>query len=334
MPSQNVHAFIIHGRFFKGLKMKSQLPVVSLFFSLILFFSVCAHASWQTQNFAGSTVHLYTPNYVPQISAPTEEQSELPLSLMINLHGCAQKSDILKDHGNWPSAADTFNTIVAIPSVPNGGVIAGCWDYYGLNHSESNRHNAFVIGLAKKLRDEYGVDSDRVYISGLSSGAGLSLVLGCMAPDIFSGLGLNAGPSVGTSSGEISRATISLEQVIQNCEKLSQGKSPFFKNQKASIIYGNNDFLVDPKYNKKNGEALAKIYGSDSQVSFDPSSFPGSNSQGIGLLYKVGNAQRVSVIENAGLGHNWPAGQGGSSRSFVNKNSLNYPYYLLKFLTQ
>lgn len=280
--------------------------------------------AWETKSYFGSDVHLYFPK---------GHTSSKSYPLMINLHGCAQKGSILRDHGNWPSAADTFGVIVAVPEVPRGGVIAGCWDYYGLNHTRSNRHNGFVIDLTEKLITELSIDEDQVFVSGLSSGGGLSLVLGCLAPDIFSGLGLNAGPSVGTSSGQISRATITREQVIANCRQLAGEKARYFNSQIASIIYGNNDFLVDPNYNRINGEALSQIYGSDGSESFNPEVFPGKNSAGFGTLSLVRKSPVVSIIENTGLGHNWPAGQGGSSRSFVNKNSLDYPYYLLQFLT-
>jgi len=281
-------------------------------------------SAWETKNYFGSDVHLYLPKGY---------SSSKRYPLMVNLHGCAQKGTILRDHGNWPSAADTFEVIVAIPEVPRGGVIAGCWDYYGLDHTRSNRHNGFIIDLTEKLITELSIDADQVFVSGLSSGGGLSLVLGCLAPDIFSGLGLNAGPSVGTNSGQISRATISVDQVMANCRQLAGDKARYFNSQIASIIYGNNDFLVAPDYNRINGKALSQIYGADGSESFNPEVFPGKSPAGFGSLSLVRKSPVVSVIENTGLGHNWPAGQGGSSRSFVNKNSLDYPYYLLQYLT-
>lgn len=292
--------------------------------SFLSLFMFNGHGAWETLNFMGSEVFVYTPGSV--------SRSNTQASLMVNLHGCAQKASVLKDHGNWQGAAEKFRTIVAIPQVPNGGVIAGCWDYYGLNHNSQNRHNKFIIELTKELIGTLNVDSSKVFLSGLSSGAGLSMVLGCLRPDLFKGIGLNAGPSVGTGSGDISRARISVETIINNCRELSGERASFLKDIKVSTIYGNNDFLVDPEYNRRNASAFSEMTESTQQQSFDPSTFPGTRPQGSGYLYFKGERAMVSVIENTGLGHNWPAGQGGSPRSFVSKTSLDYPYYLLNFL--
>lgn len=299
---------------------------MKFFFAPLFFlFSFSTFSAWETLDHEGSLVHLYKP-------AGYSQARNYPL--MVSLHGCAQKAEIIKDHGNWEEAADQFNVIVAIPRVPNGGVIAGCWDYYNTNHTRTNRHNGFVISLAQRLVGELNVQRDKVFVSGLSSGAGLSMVLGCMAPDVFSGIGLNAGPSLGTSSGEISRATIKEDQVKQNCVTLAGNNLNSLKKMKVSIIYGNNDFLVDPNYNRMNARVFSSLLDTDQETTFNPNEYPGENSKGSGILYLRGNEEIVSIIENTGLGHNWPAGQGGSSRSFVNKNSLNYPYYILEFFTK
>lgn len=290
------------------------------FFSLV---SVSGEslATWSTLNHEGSTVHIYTPSKLKKKP-----------SLMVNLHGCAQKGTALRGHGNWEKAADQFETVVVIPEVPNRGVIAGCWDYYGLNHTRSNRHNGFILSLIEKVVGLYNINQNKIYISGLSSGGGLSMVLGCMAPDIFAGFALNAAPSVGTKSTEVSRSRMPTEEIKKNCLKLAGSKSPFLRSQVAALVFGDNDFIVDPDYNRKNAQALSEIYQATSEDQLDLSTLKGSNTKGSGTLYKLRGKEVVSLIENTGLGHNWPAGNGGAPASFVSKNSVDFPFYLLSFL--
>jgi poly(3-hydroxybutyrate) depolymerase len=291
-----------------------------LIFSFL--FSTLSFADWETIEFEGTKVFVFIPKNRKRFSP-----------LMLNLHGCGQKAQALVDHGNWKAAANSFKTIIAIPEVPGGGVIAGCWDYYGLNHTRSNRHNGFVLGLVEKLKKKFSIDKNKVFIAGLSSGGGESFVLACLAPDIFKGVGLNASPSVGTTSKEIARAVISIDQVVKNCNTLAGRRSRLLKNMKVSIIYGDNDYLVDRKYSAINAQAFNKLNGFSKLTSIDMSSLKGANTKGKGTLYGLSEDRGIiSLIENSGLGHNWPAGQGGSSRNFISKNSINYPHYLLEFL--
>jgi poly(3-hydroxybutyrate) depolymerase len=299
----------------------------ALIFSFMLISPV--KAEWKQESLNNVQVHYYLPKVNGFLKLATKK------ALMINLHGCSQKAEDLKKDGNWENSADEFNMIVALPKVPNGGVIAGCWDYYGADHTETNRHNGAVLSVVKALlaKPELNIDPNQVYISGLSSGGGLSMVLGCLSPDVFAGMGLNAGPSTGTSSNEIGRPKTSYETMLNTCKKLASTKSDFFKTQLTSIIYGSNDFIVSPTFNTNNAEIMRTIYGANNKTSFDTKKLEGTNTDGSGTLWADERGPRVSLIMNTNLGHNWPAGQGGNGGSFINKKSINYPHYLAEFFS-
>jgi len=290
----------------------------------ILVFSINAKAEWKLETIEGVQVYIYLPK--------TSLKSQFR-SLMVNLHGCSQKAEDLKKDGNWESTADDFNMIVALPKVPNGGVISGCWDYYGGDHTEINRHNGPLLKMVKAMmtKSEYMIDPGQIYLSGLSSGGGETMVLGCLAPEIFAGLGVNAGPSPGTLSNEISMPKTSYQSMLSTCKKLATGKEASFKTQLTSIIYGNNDFIVNPKFDLFNADIMRTIYEANNQSPFDTTKLEGANREGTGTLWSDDQGPRVSLIMNKNLGHNWPAGQGGNGGNFINKKSLNYPQYLARF---
>ncbi len=299
-------------------------------FALNLILSFSALAGWSEIEFSNSELTTKIHLRLPQNYDPAKKHA-----LMINLHGCAQKATTLKEAGNWDEASDEYNTIIAIPEVPNGGVIFGCWDYYGLDHSRVEGLSGYLISLTKHLSNSYAVDNDRVGISGLSSGAGMSLVMGCIAPDIYSLVGSNAGPSVGTGSNDISRARITIEEILSNCNKLnSKLVEAHSQIDIVSIIYGSNDYLVDTKYNTKNAEAFAARVEAEDKRTSDLSHLEGTNLSGELTEYFHAGKLRVSLIQNTGLGHNWPAGSTEKSGGFINKRSINYPKYLLHLLTK
>lgn len=293
--------------------------------------SSLAFGFWQQETIDQIKVNLYIPH-----KKSTQLTSLSPL--MVNLHGCAQTADDLKNNGNWETVADEYNMIVAIPFVPNGGKYAGCWDYYGANHTRTNRDNSYIINMVQNLlnRTELNLDPAQVYVSGLSSGAGEALVLGCLAPDIFAGIGLNAGPTIGTGPYEIGTPPSELNIHIEVCKNLaaSNNVEQHFQTQLTSIVYGNNDYIVNTSHNLTNAQLMGTIYKVKNQSTFDTNTLEGASSAGAGTLYSDLSGPRVSVIMNTNLGHNWPAGQGGYGGSYINKNSINYPRYLTKFFIE
>ncbi|OIJ24216.1 extracellular catalytic domain type 1 short-chain-length polyhydroxyalkanoate depolymerase [Nocardioides luteus] len=285
-----------------------------------------AAGTWTTRTAGGMTTQLYVPGTAPTLGTAR--------ALMVNLHGCVQTSANLRDGGNWTATAEARGMVVAIPAAPNGGVLLGCWDYYDSNHSRTSpsRHDDNLLQLVSDLLADpaLDIDPDQVYLSGLSSGGGETMVMGCLAPDVFAGIGINAGPSVGTTSGQIGSVAVTHSQVTTTCRSFAGSASSGFGSQVTSVTYGSNDTTVAPGYNTLNAQVMAGIYGATSQSSFSLSGLAGNNTAGSGTLWSDGSGPRVSLIQNTGMGHNWPAG-GGPGGSYITTNSIDYPAYVTDF---
>jgi poly(3-hydroxybutyrate) depolymerase len=293
--------------------------------------------SWSEISVARMQVELFVPDAPPQSAAGRP--------LMVNLHGCSQTGDHFRQRGNWEATAEAFGMVVALPTVPDGGKIAGCWDYYGKPsfqapstppHTRQNRDNDNVLALVSRLLGDemLGIDPRQVYLSGLSSGGGETMVLGCLAPDVFAGIGIVAGPSLGTSSAEIGTVPVSRDQVVGSCKSLAGANADHLATQVASVAFGSNDFLVNQGYNRLNAEAMAEVYGATPSGSFDLSGLPGFQPRGQGSLWSDATGPRVSLVRIDGMGHAWPAGSGpGAEQNFIASRGLNYPAFLTKFLT-
>ncbi|MEQ8276007.1 MAG: PHB depolymerase family esterase [Deltaproteobacteria bacterium] len=286
----------------------------------VLLAAPSAEAAWSTRTLGGTTVHVYTP------ATPRGP-------LMVALHGCAQQATSIRDAG-WDEPAEQWGAVVAVPAVPNGGVLAGCWDYYGANHTRTGRHDGPVLQIVAALEADaaLGIDPDRVYISGLSSGAGQAMVLGCLAPDVFAGVGINAGPTVGTEASEVAIVSTTVTQGVATCRTLAGSNADAFATQLASIIYGDGDFVVNRSYNALNADVLASLYDAPTEADFDVSALPGHNPTGTGQTWSDAEGPRVSLIEVTGMGHAFPAGTGpGGVIPFVATDGPSWPAYLFDF---
>ncbi|WP_341240891.1 PHB depolymerase family esterase, partial [uncultured Nocardioides sp.] len=288
--------------------------------------SARAAGSWTSETIAGMNVRLYVPTTAPAIADGR--------ALMVNLHGCVQTNTDLQTAGNWQATADAYGMVVAVPAAPNGGVIAGCWDYYDGNHSRSNpaRHDDNLLALVDTLlgRTALGLDADQVYLSGLSSGGGETMVMGCLAPDVFAGIGINAGPTVGTTSSQISTVSTTKAAATSTCTSFAGSHTAGFDTQLTSVIHGNDDYTVATGYNQLNAEVMAGLYDATATSPVTMSTLPGASTAGSGTVWSDAEGPRVSLLTNTGLGHNWPAG-GGPGGRYIKASSIDYPRYVTSF---
>ncbi|NVB39105.1 PHB depolymerase family esterase [Pseudenhygromyxa sp. WMMC2535] len=289
--------------------------------------------SWSTTSYGGVSGSVYTPS--------TEGVIGEGRSLLIVLHGCTQSYSDLRDQGNWVDTAEDYGMVVSIPAVPNGGVYAGCWDYYGSSHSRSSGHAGAIMDHVDALLADSNLDIDpnQVYVAGLSSGAGMSMVMGCLAPDVFAGMGIVAGPTVGTSAFQISSVGTSASAGESTCLSLAGSASGSFATQMTSAVAGTSDYVVAQGYADLNAEIMSSIYadeaglGSLSSSSFAVSELPGVSPAGTGTEYSDSEGPRVSLISASGMSHAWPAGDGGSGGSFVTGTGIDYARYLAEWFS-
>lgn len=299
---------------------------IKLFFALLCLSCPQVFANWSEKEISsGLKTLLYTPE-------PSTQNKPRPL--IVHLHGCAQSAQTLKDHANWEAVAQEKNMIIALPSVPGGGVYAGCWDYYGSDHQRDNRHGQHLLELVSVLKEQkdLNIDAKKVFITGLSSGAGQAMVMACLAPDVFSGAGLVATPTIGSSVGEISRPKLSAQQSLKVCLDLAGDQKDKIKDQRISIVTAPNDHIVGREHGVMIKEIYQLLLQTKSSQSFDLSTYPGKSPKGSVEIFRDSERAPLSFIEHQGLGHNWPSGQGGRTSGFIFKQGLDYPAYLSSFL--
>jgi poly(3-hydroxybutyrate) depolymerase len=322
--------------------------------------AVPAHAGWKSAQESISTHPTW-------IYTPATRLANGKRGLVVVLHGCAQKNTELKTFGNLAAAAEAAGIVLALPQVrANNQWGPGCWDYDG--GGDGHHHVAQVLGLTRTLmtRAALQVDPAQVHVVGLSSGAGLALLLGCVAPDVYAGVGAIAGPSVGSDQEWATTPAIgvldsNVTNAVDTCRTLAGSKRPFFDTQVANIAYGTMDkdgadALYDPcawaaidpwfcskvthpgqyrvvsvKWSTDNAEILRRIYG-DGAMSASSSVQGGKGSER--TAGRNGKAQ-LSLLEIVQVGHAWPAGTGqanGPGGDWVAQTGLDYPAYIIGWL--
>lgn len=273
--------------------------------------------------------------YVPKNTAPATIGKGR--ALMLTLHGCGMTAagNVINRKYNWEDTAEKYGMVVIAPTVPAGTTTtrkyAGCWDWFGAGHSRSTRDEAILLKLidAVKARPELDIDPKQIYVTGLSSGGGLVVDLGCVAPDYFAGMGINAGPALNTpaTAGVGSKSTRTPQQVAADCKAYAGNYSTALNTQITSVVNGSTDSVVDPTHDWTNRDGMKLAYGATTSAGTI------AEVKSTGTLWKDSASNiRVSYIEATGMGHAWPAGAGGSGGGlYVDYTHVNYPAYVTKF---
>lgn len=288
--------------------------------------------------------------------------------LLVALHGCAQTAAEVKDWGNLESAA-AHGLVIAIPSVGEEAWAelpeAGCWDYDKAGLVARDKLKA-VIAAIRQVADDARLDIDRnhVYVTGLSSGGALSLLLACSAPDLIAGVGTLDAPAVGSwqwlATADKSLISYGSDNAVATCEQLANGRSGL-STQVANVAYGAKDRNGDergveyPRFGSPSPDDYGQYaVATTAWSTIDANMFatlyqraagewpevtvPKPTSPVKGGAAKVANLaidghERITLTEIAHVGHAWPSGRRGASPSpWIATGALNYPDYIAGWL--
>lgn len=143
------------------MNFKKIIFFISAFFSLI-------NAVAQTTVVDSILINGIWRNY--RLFLPTNFNSSQHLPLVFNFHGYGSNALEQEAYSGFDSVADTARVIVCYP---NG--LANAWNVTSLNSGDV----LLVDELITQLQNEYNINLNRVYSTGLSNGGFMSNLLGC-----------------------------------------------------------------------------------------------------------------------------------------------------------
>lgn len=134
------------------------------------------------------TVADQTRRYL--LHVPPSYDRTHPVPLVIDLHGFAQWPANQQCVSRWSELADEEGLIVVHPM---GTRTPLRWASHTPGAADTTADVRFLTELLDTLSRDYAIDQDRVYVTGISNGGGMSFVLSCVLSDRIAAIGTVAG---------------------------------------------------------------------------------------------------------------------------------------------
>ncbi len=274
-------------------------------------------------NPGGLAMYTYVPAGLPQ-NAP----------VVVAMHGCSQTANGYVGAG-WNQLADQWKFIVVYPeqSTTNNG--ARCFRWYepaqmtrGQGEVESVRQ------MVDYVKSHYSVDASRVFATGLSGGAALTVALLATYPDVFAAGAPMAGLPYGcaTSVSDAFTCMSGVDKTASAWGNLVRAKMPQnpARLPRISIWQGASDTTVKPTNQTELVDQWTNVQSTDATADLTETVSGASHKE-----YKdlAGNVV-VETYTVPGMGHGTavdpgfaPAGGCGAAGAFILDANICSSYY-------
>lgn len=177
------------------------------------------------------------------------------MPLVVMLHGCKQSIDEFAEGTRMNLLADRFGFAVVYPEQSKHVHAHRCWHWYDASESAGGAEARAVVSLVDALVAEHGFDGERVYVAGLSAGAGLATLLATHYPERFAAVAMHSGPAFGEARSGIVAMDVMRRGTRRDPVELVDEAVDVaaYPGMPAIILQGDADHVVAPV----NAEQLA-----------------------------------------------------------------------------
>lgn len=260
----------------------------------------------QVESFGSNPGALKAKCYIPA------QIAQKP-ALVVVLHGCTQTADGY-DHGaGWSQLADDHGFILLFPEQQRSNNPNLCFNWFSLADNVRDRGETLSIRqMIGTMIDAHGIDTSRIFITGLSAGGAMTSILLASYPELFAGGAIIAGLPFGAASNvqqalEAMRApdTLSGDQLGDRVRSASDHAGPW---PRIAIWHG----AADQTVKSSNADAILAQWLSVHELD----EAPNSTEDIVGHRYRIWHdAKGRALIEDyriADMGHGTPLATTGN----------------------
>ncbi|WP_319463661.1 PHB depolymerase family esterase [Micromonospora sp. RTP1Z1] len=246
------------------------------------------------------SMYAYRPDGLPA-NAPA----------VVLLHGCTQNASGYFTNSGWQKYADLWKFALIVAQQSSANQSLSCFNWY--TEGDINRGQGEALSIKQMVdyaKSTYGLDGNRIYVSGLSAGGAMTSVMLATYPDVFAagsviaGLPYRCSPPASTSTCQYSgvdKTPAAWGDLVRAAYSGYTGRRP-----RVSIWHGTSDTTVVPMNATESRDQWTNVLGV-SQTPTSTASLPAGTS-----LEVYGN-DAVRLYRVSGMGHGTPVDPGSAT---------------------
>lgn len=205
--------------------------------------------------------------------SPTNINTNTKTPLVVVMHGCLQSAGVVAKQTGWNKLADEYGFRVLYPQQRMSNNPGMCFCWYKNGDIEKNKGENFSVKqMIDYVKLNNQIDSSKVFITGISAGAAMSVALMADYPETFNAGAIFAGAPYKVATNFWTALMAFYGWRIKSPEKwgeLVRYQNPDYKGKyPRMIIYqGKMDVVV----NQRNGNQLMKQWTNLQGISTTPS---------------------------------------------------------------
>ncbi len=223
-----------------------KFKLLLLFFLQMQLFAVAQETETLTE------IHKFgeNPGNLKMFVFNEEKQDTISKPLVIVLHGCSQNANKVSELTGWNKLAKLNNFTVLYPQQKMINNVSLCFNWFLKNDIEKGKgESESIYEMILYMKSHYQINEKKVFITGLSAGAAMSVVMLATHPKTFKAGAIFAGCAYKVATNPFSAVKVMLGKKQVPKEELVKwitDQNTEIKNYPLLIVYqGENDNIVN-----------------------------------------------------------------------------------------
>lgn len=259
-------------------------------------------------------------NYKLYVPPNTDNQ---PLPLVVMLHGCTQNADDFANGTAMNKAGLERGFYVLYPNQSLKASPQSCWSWFKHNHQQSGRGEPSILaGMTRDVVASHAIDSQRVYVAGLSAGGAMAAILASTYPELYAAAGVHSGLAPGVASDLPSALSAMKDPSTLSPVQVGSGVPTI-------VFHGDSDAIVHPANAQR---VIGACAGPSASV--ESIRVPGIGNKRDSTKHLYRNSAGDIIAERweiHGAGHAWAGGT--ENGSYTDRNGPDATAEMLRFFS-